>query len=85
MQSKMSAKQLDVQRSMHEKAPSEKQKKTLQKRCKQFFTTGWTEMRLRNQIFLKLVLIIFLSIAIYMVVLVIIFEGYYKPDVLGHF
>lgn len=42
-------------------------------------------MRLRNQIFLKLVLIIFLSIAIYMVVLVIIFEGYYKPDVLGHF
>ena len=45
----------------------------------------WTEMRLRTQIILKLVLIIFLLFAIYMVVLVIIFELYYKPDVFGHF
>ena len=42
-------------------------------------------MRLRTQIILKLVLIIFLLFAIYMVVLIIIFEFYYKPDVLGHF
>ena len=42
-------------------------------------------MKLRTQIILKLVLIIFLLFAIYMVVLVIIFEFYYKPDVLGHF
>ena len=42
-------------------------------------------MRLRTQLILKLVLIIFLLFAIYMVVLVIIFEFYYKPDVLGHF
>jgi hypothetical protein len=42
-------------------------------------------MRLRTQIILKLVLIIFLLFAIYMVVLIIIFELYYKPDVFGHF
>ena len=42
-------------------------------------------MRLRTQIILKLVLIIFLLFAIYMVVLVVIFEAYYKPDVLDHF
>ena len=30
-------------------------------------------------------MIIFLLFAIYMVVLVVIFEFYYKPDVLGHF
>lgn len=42
-------------------------------------------MRLRSQIILKLVIIIFLLFAIYMVVLFIIFEKYYKPDVLGHF
>ena len=42
-------------------------------------------MKLRTQIILKLLLIIFLLVAIYMVVLVIIFEGFYKPDVLGHF
>ena len=42
-------------------------------------------MRLRTQIVLKLLLIIVLLFAIYMVVLAIIFEFYYKPDVLDHF
>ena len=69
----------------HEQNPIERPKIPLRRRCKHMCTTGWTEMRLRSQILLKLVLIIFLSIAFYMVVLVIIFEGYYKPDVLGHF
>ena len=42
-------------------------------------------MNLRTQIILKLLLIIFLLFAIYISVLTIIFEEFYKPDVLGHF
>ena len=63
----------------------EKDKRKFRRTCKQICTTGWAQMRLRTQIISKLVLIIFLLFAIYMVVLVIIFEFYYKPDVLGHF
>lgn len=81
-----------MQGSLHKKGSSvvisaSKSKKHRQKTCKEMFTcsTGWSQMRLRTQIILKLVLIIFLLFAIYMVVLIIIFEFYYKPDVLGHF
>ena len=42
-------------------------------------------MRLRRQIIIKLIIAIFILFAFYMVVLSIIFEKYYKPDVLGHF
>ena len=63
----------------------EKDRKKFGRTIKQMCSTGWSQMRLRTQIILKLVLIIFLLFAIYMVVLVIIFEFYYKPDVLGHF
>ena len=42
-------------------------------------------MNLRTQIILKLLLIIFLLFAIYMTALLIIFEEFYKPDVLNHF
>lgn len=66
-------------------AQKERDKKKCKQKCQEFFSTKWTEMRLRTQIILKLVLIIFLLFAIYMVVLIIIFEFYYKPDVLGHF
>ena len=64
---------------------TDKNKKKFKRTCRQICTTGWAQMRLRTQIISKLVLIIFLLFAIYMVVLVIIFEFYYKPDVLGHF
>ena len=42
-------------------------------------------MRLRKQIILKLLFVIILLFGIYMTVLGIIFELYYKPDVIGHF
>lgn len=42
-------------------------------------------MRLRKQIILKLLFVIILLFGIYMFALGIIFELYYKPDVLGHF
>lgn len=63
----------------------EKERKTLKRKCREFCTTKWTEMRLRTQIILKLLLIIVLLFTIYIIVLVVIFEFYYKPDVLGHF
>ena len=42
-------------------------------------------MRLRKQIILKLLFVIILLFGIYMTALGIIFELYYKPDVIGHF
>jgi len=63
----------------------EKERKNFRQTIQQMCSTGWSQMRLRTQIILKLVLIIFLLFAIYMVVLIIIFEQYYKPDVYGHF
>ena len=42
-------------------------------------------MRLQTQIILQLLVVIFLLFGIYMSVLVIVFEFYYKPDVLNHF
>ena len=48
-------------------------------------STNWNHMRLRTQIILRLAVSIVFLFLLYMTVLFTIFEGYYKPDVLGHF
>ena len=53
--------------------------------CRQICSTGWSEMHLSKQILLQLALSILLLFLIYFSVLLIIFEGFYKPDVLLHF
>ena len=68
-----------------QKIDKEKGHKTKKRTCQKIFRTRWDQMRLRTQILIKLFLTILLLFSVYMVVLVIIFEGWYKPDVLGHF
>ena len=53
----------------------------MQKTCKEMLTTRWTNMRLRTQIILKLLMFILLLFAICMIFLSLIFELFYVPDV----
>ena len=75
----------NVVKHMTTKDTQKKETKKTKNICKQICSMQWDQMNLRSQIVLKLLLIIFLLFAIYMSVLLIIFEQFYKHDVLGHF